>query len=160
MPKVVIRSAFSEHKRAYVPSGDGYNDEYEYKLNEKGQKQLVKSGRRNVYEEIQQYKEEVAIENILARIAVGDNTVFRPDGIYQDTTQIPNNLNEARQVMLDLENYWNTLPQETRSKFDNSLETFISQAGSEAWLTNMGLANEEAKPEITPEPKPEETPAE
>ena len=159
MPKLVIRSAFSEKKRVHVPSGDGYNQEYEYKLNEKGQKQLVPSGKTNVVEQIQQYKDEVSIEHILARVAVGDNSVFRPDGIYQDTTQIPDNLNDARQVMLELENYWNTLPQETRSKFDNSLETFISQAGTDAWKINMGLIKEtiEEAPTNTTTETPETT---
>lgn len=156
--KIKIRSAYSEHKRVFVPSGDGYNDEYEYKLNAKGQKTLVKNGRRDVLSEIQQYKDEVSIENILAKVAVGDYTDFRPDGIYQDTTQIPNNLNEARAVMLDLENYWNTLPLDVRSKFDNSLETFIAQAGSEAWGINLGLPTETIEEEAPETPAPE-TPA-
>lgn len=157
--KIKFRSAYSGHENYFSPTGDGYNDEYEYKLNAKGQKTLVKNGRRDVLSEIQQYKEDVSIENILAKVAVGDYTDFRPDGIYQDTTQIPNNLNEARAVMLDLENYWNTLPAEVREKFDNSLETFITQAGSEAWGINLGLPKETIKeeaPEETPEtPAPE-----
>ena len=63
--------------------------------------------------------------------------------------------------MLDLENYWNTLPLDVRSKFDNSLETFIAQAGSEAWGINLGLPTETVKeeaPEEAPEtPTPEKT---
>lgn len=147
MAKLAIRSAYSDHVRITVPSGDGYTQEYEYKLNEKGQKQLVPAGKTNTLEYIQQFKDEVSIDNILARVAVGDMSVFRPDGIYQDTTQIPNNLNDARKVMLELENYWKTLPQETRSKFGNSLETFIAEAGQAAWLENLGLPTETIKEE-------------
>ena len=134
-----FRSAYSKPIRIHTATGNGMQDEYGYELNKKGIKELVKTGEKNLYAEIQSYAEEVKIENILKRAAIGDMTDFRPDGIYQDISEIPTNLNEAKAEMMKIEKIWNNMDTETKAKYDWSLENFISEAGKESWLYDTGL---------------------
>lgn len=144
-------TCFETGNRHITPSGSGTRKEYGYEVNSKGQKVLVETGEVNQYAEIQSYKDECLIENIMARLRVGDYTAFRVDGIYQDVTKLPNNLIDAKREMVKLENVWNHLTNEQKSHYDFSLETFIHEAGSEAWQKDMGLIQPETTPEIVPE---------
>lgn len=144
--KLCARTILSEHEDYVTPAGSRTTPEYGYEVNKKGQKQLVITGQKNTWEEIQSYKEDCLIENILKRLAVGDMTDFRPDGIYADTTQIPTNMIDAQKQIVMLENTWKKLPIEVREKYDHSLETFISKAGEKSWMLDMGLIQPE-KPE-------------
>lgn len=150
--KIKFRSAYTPAMRFHCASGNGMQDEYGYILNKKGQKELAKTGEHNLYEEIQSYAEEVKIENVLKRAALGDMKDFRADGIYQDISEIPNNLNDAKAEMLKLENIWNKLTPEIKAKYDWSLESFITEAGKEAWLKDVGLLQEVPNEEIKEEP--------
>lgn len=146
MPKkeasaIIFRSAyqFNLEDRKSTEPGRPMQNEYAYKINEYGQKVLEKTGEKDLYAEIQASLEETKIENILARVANGDMSDFRPNGIFADTTEIPSNLIEARQAMQELENTWNKLPNDTKRKYDFDIEKFIGQSGSESWLRDMGL---------------------
>lgn len=153
--KIPFRTNYTEKKRFNTNAGSKMQNEYAYEVNAKGQKVLVKTGEKNLYLEIQSYKEDCLIETILQRAAVGDMRDFRPQGIYADISKVPNNLIQAKREMVKLENTWNKLPNEIKQKYDNSVETFIASAGSESWLVDMGL--KEVAPTIintAPETKP------
>lgn len=137
--KIPFKTAYGEHERSFIPSGDGMEDIWEYEINNYGQKILVCTGQYSLYEKIQESLEETKIENILRRVAAGDNTMMRPDGIYGDITNMPNNLIEARQSMQKLENLWNGLDNEIKKKYDYDVDKFIGASGSETWLLDMGL---------------------
>lgn len=145
-----FRSAYSGSIRVNAPVGSPMQDEYGYEINSKGQKVLVKTGERNLYEEIQSYAEECKIENILKRVAIGDMSDFRPDGIYQDISEIPNNLIEARQEMQKLENLWNKLDIDTKRKYNFDVNEFMAQAGKEAWLIDTGFLKPVDAEKVTP----------
>lgn len=134
-----FRSAYSERVRKTIPSGTGYEDEWEYKINKYGQKVLEKVGETNVYAQIQAHKDDCNIENILKRVAIGDMSDFRPDGVYMDCTVMPATMLEARQAMMDLENTWNKLPNELKAKYNYSLDEYISASGTTEWLKDMGM---------------------
>lgn len=136
------RTAYSEQKKSHTPTGKMLEPTYGYEVNKQGQKILVCTGQTNVWEKIQESLEESKIENILKRVAAGDNSVFRPDAIYQDLTIMPKNLIEAKQMMQQLENTWNGLPTDIKNKYDNDLELFIAKAGSEKWMKDMGIIQE------------------
>lgn len=139
-----FRTAYSGQKRTTCPTGKETKKTYAYEINEKGQKELKVNGMQNVYEEIQAELEETKIENILKRVASGDMSDFRPTGIYQDITEIPNNLIEAKKEMQKLENFWNELPKEVKAKYNWSVDEFIANAGKETWLKDTGLINQSA----------------
>lgn len=139
-----FRSAYSGQVRINCPSGSETKKTYAYSINEKGQKVLEVNGEENIYEEIQAQLEETKIENILRRVASGNMSDFRPDGIYQDITQIPNNLIEAKKEMQKIENLWNGLTNEIKSKYDWSVDQFIAKAGEKSWLEDLGWINKQA----------------
>lgn len=148
MSKRIFRSAYDyEATLDPTPNGSPIENEWGYEINNYGQKVLVKTGETNVYAKIQESLEETKIENILARAAMGDNSVFRPEGIYADLTEMPSNLLEARQAMQKLENTWNELPNEIKQKYNYDVDQFIGQSGSEEWLIDMGLLKKNAPAE-------------
>lgn len=153
MPNIPFKTAYGKREDIYISDpGSQIEDIYGYEINKYGQKELVKTGEVNVYEKIQEYLEETKIENILQRVAMGDNTVMRPEGIYADLTEAPKNLIEARQQMQNLENLWNSLDNDIKRKYDFSVEKFIGASGSEDWLIDMGLiekSNQEVSKEET-----------
>lgn len=128
-----------------TPNGSPIDDTWGYEINAFGQKVLVRTGTTNVYAKIQENLEETKIENILARAAAGDTSVFRPEGIYADLTEMPSNLLEARQAMQQLENTWEGLPNELKKKYNYDLDQFIGASGSEQWLKDMGLLPSQAE---------------
>lgn len=161
MSKIAIRKPYDDPIRFNCYPGDQIEPVYEYVINSKGQKVLEQTGTKNTWESIQADQEECQIENILARVAVGDYTDFRPDGIYEDITGMPNNLVDAMQAMQQLENYWNKLDNKIKRKYNFDVKEFIADSGSKAWAENMGLINATADEEtptaeaLKPETKPE-----
>lgn len=143
--KLPFKTAYSERERYYTPTGDGIEEIYGYEINKYGQKVLVKQGEYSLYDKIQESLEETKIENILQRVAMGDTSVMRPDGIYADLTNIPTNMIEARQMQQKLENLWNGLDNEIKKKYDYDVDKFIGASGSESWLQDMGLIKKEAE---------------
>lgn len=158
--KIPFRTAYSEKETTYQETGNGIEPIYGYEL-KNGIKTLVQTGEKNLYEEIQSYAEDVEIETILRHCSVGDFSDFRPQGIYQDISEVPNNLIEARKEILKLENTWQKLPKEIKEKYGWSVERFINEAGKESWLIDMGLMEAPKEPEVKPTepetPKPEDT---
>lgn len=153
------KTAYSEMNNNHVyitESGSQLQNEYGYEIDSYGRKVLVKTGETNLYQKIQEQLEETKIENILRRAMAGDNSVFRPEGIYADLTEMPSNLLEARQSMQKLENVWQELPKELKAKYNYDLDQFIGQSGSEQWLRDMGLLKEQPKETITPKTETKE----
>lgn len=149
--KTAFKTAYTGRERVETPNGRRMQDEYGYEIDKFGRKVLVKTGETDLYAKIQEELEETKIENILKRVAIGDTSVLRPDGIYADLTEMPGNLLEARQMMQELENTWNGLPNEIKKKYNYDVEQYIAAAGKEEWLRDMGLLEPEPEQE-TPEP--------
>lgn len=83
-----------------TPSGEEVEPVYSYvKKKDSEIKVLEQTGTTNVWEKIQEQLEDTKIENILKRAAAGDNTMFRPDGIYEDCTAFPDNIHDQTKLM-------------------------------------------------------------
>lgn len=155
MSKELFKTAYTGHTRSITEAGKPIADVYGYEIDSYGRKVLVKTGETNVYEKIQEAHEETKIENILKRASMGDNSVFRPDGIYADLTEMPNNLIEARQAMQNLENIWNGVPNEIKAKYNYDVGEFIGASGTDGWLRDMGLLSDSSTQTVTDTPKTE-----
>lgn len=149
MNKIPFKTAYSEKNRIIAPAGNEIEPIYEYQIDNKGRKYLTQTGETNIYLEIQSHLESTKIENVLARVAVGDYSDFRPDGIYADVSEIPNNLVQAKQEMQKIENLWNTLSNEVKANYNFDVNQFMAEAGTEAWLIDAGLLNLKATEETT-----------
>lgn len=140
--KTLFRTPYGERERHNCPSGSPIQNEYEYEIDNYGRKVLKKCGETNLYETIQASLEETKIENILARAIAGDNSVFRPEGIYADVSTMPTNMIEARQAIQKMENIWRDVPMDIKSKYNMDLDEFIAKSGTEGWMKDMGLIGE------------------
>ena len=123
-------------------------NDYQIEIDKRGHKSLHKIGEHDIWEEIQSYKEECSIDNILARAAAGDpNALNQRKGFYADITDSPKTLAEAQNNILKLKQGFEKLPSEIREKFDNSKEKFVMEFGSQSWIDKMGFTKEQKAPE-------------
>lgn len=153
---LTFKKPYDKRERHYIESGRPEADKYQHEINKHGMKVLVKTGTTNVYEKIQEAYEETKIENIIARVTAGDTSMLRANGQWIDTTELPNNLIEARQAIQKLENTWNELSADVKRNYNFSLEEFITKAGTQDWLEDLGyLKKSEPKAEPKAEPKTE-----
>lgn len=95
MSKAQFKSAYNHPEGKVTPSGDQWETTYGY--DDDGT--LVKTGKENVYDKIQEGAEDCKIENLLKRAAAGDTAVFRPDGIYEDVSNIPKDFNSQQEFI-------------------------------------------------------------
>lgn len=136
-------SAYSERKTTFEPVGSKFMDTYEYSIDEKGHKSLVKTGEKDIYTPIQESLEGTLIENVLQRAMLGDPLALdQVHGQYIDTTEMPANLAEAQNKIISLKNQFNSLPIELRKEFDFSPEKFIHEFGTDDWALKMGYVSQ------------------
>lgn len=143
---VPFRSLLTAHERFNCPEGSREADTFEIRINKKGQKSLEWVGTHDIYQDIQSYKEECSIENIIARAAAGDlNALNKSQGFYADITESPRDLAEAQREIVKLSNTFDALPAEIRAKFDNSKEVFVNEFGTDEFAKKMGWTTETAE---------------
>ena len=101
-------------------------------FDEKGNIELVESGKENTDDIIQSFAEECDLNVILSKYLNGDNTVLSNGiGSYGDFTNMPKTYAEVLQLQIDAKKLFNELPVDFKQKFDNDPNKFFVQAGSE-----------------------------
>lgn len=113
-----------------VPQGNGERDLYEERVVD-GVRQLVVTGKEDLKSIIEASKEETLISNIMKRFEMGDvNALSRVQGFYGDITGMPDNLAEAQNMLIKMENDFNSLPVDIKKKFDNSFDKYVKDVSS------------------------------
>lgn len=107
-----------------------------------GTYELVESGRDDLYAAIQSHAESVDIHVILDRYARGDLAALsRVQGVYADVTGVPGTYAEMLNLVVAGEAQFNSLPLETRAKFDHSYAKWIAAMDNfSEWQKLMGIA--------------------
>lgn len=129
-----------ERKSGYVsPTGNGYIDEYQLQINkETGEEELIKIGKRNMYEEIQSFKESADIKNIIARFVNGETDLLHSvEGVYGDFTNAPTSYADYFAKVKEAEKIFNDLPDEIKSKFDYDAEKFFLEFGTDSFVDKV-----------------------
>jgi hypothetical protein len=139
MVKIFTPYGDEKPKREPNEPGNILEPQYKERYDENGNAYLEQVGEINTYEKIQSFKDEVDPMNILARYAAGDTTVMANPGWYIDTSKLPANYIEWRNLMNEQKERFETLPLEIRNKFDNNFDTWAATAGEPEWLENMGI---------------------
>lgn len=154
---VKIFTPYEDKKPKRVPNNPGNIMEPQYKerYDENGNAYLEQVGEVNTYEKIQSFRDEVDPMSILARYAAGDKTVMANPGWYIDTSKLPANYIEWRNMMNEQKEKFETLPLEIRNKFGNSFDAWAATAGEPEWIEKMGIMPK-TKPEAQPEQSKEE----
>lgn len=138
---VKIFTPYGDEKPKKMPNEPGNIMEPQYKerYDENGNAYLEQVGEINTYEKIQSYKDEVDPMSIMARYAAGDTTIMANPGWYIDTSKLPANYIEWRNLMNEQKEKFDALPLEIRNKFDNNFDNWAATAGEPKWLENMGI---------------------
>ena len=144
---------YDKRPRFHTDAGSREANTYEIEIDKKtGHKKLICTGTKDIWTDIQSYKDECDIGQIIARAAAGDlNALNQRKGFYGDITETPKDLFEAQNSILKLERGFNELPSEIREKFDNSRERFVKEFGTDEWYEKMGFVKEEIKTQIPDE---------
>lgn len=139
----IFKTKYQEREHFYAPTGEPIEYKHEPSFDEKtGKRILTKTRLVNTYEMIQVGREETEIARIVQRARNGDETVLNAmNGQYIDITDMPKNLAEAQQFMINAENIFEKMPNEIKSKFGYDSDRFIHEAGNDVdkWLDKMGL---------------------
>lgn len=143
--KVKILNRFDEPIIEPTKAGSKFEPVFELKHDDKGEIELVKRGETNIYEKIQQYADECDVSQILAKAVIDPTILNQREGFYADMTEMPKTLGEAQNMILSMQKEFDTLPVETRAKFDYSMEKYVAQFGTKEWAEAMGYTQETAQ---------------
>lgn len=103
---------------------------------------LVENGKKNLYAEIQSYKDMCDINKIVSRYVNGEIDILNQvQGVYGDFSASPSSLADALQQAYDSEQQFNRLPVEIKQKFDNNWRVWLNSFGSEAWIKAMSVSD-------------------
>lgn len=141
-------SRYKRGKTFPVPTGTEFDKTYQVKIDKFGHKSLTCTGKTNRYEVIQSHKDECDIQNILTRASTDPSILNKRPGQYFDATNMPKTLAEFQQIYIDTVNEFNQLPLETRKLFNNSVEQYVAEYGSDDFNEKLGLVS---KPLVVPE---------
>lgn len=127
--------AMERHSKFVSPSGNGFVDVYELVTDKKsGSEEVVKTGKKNLFEEIQAYRESTEIANIINRFLNGETDVLKQvQGAYMDVTNAPTSYADYFAKVKEAEKIFNQLPDAIKDKFDNSAEKFFLEFGTESF---------------------------
>lgn len=138
-----VYSQFKLPPRNYTSSGTRYLNEYQEALDENGQRQLIRTGQKNIYLMIQEDLESTKIENILHAVAMGDlNALKQREATYIDATTMPKNLMEAQNLVIRMKDEFYKMPLEVRKEFQNDPEVYVSKMGTDEFKDIMAPFND------------------
>lgn len=143
--------------RVFSPAGAKTKVTYQLQIEPDGNRKLVETGVKDVYEEIQSYKESSLIENIVKRAANGDLTALsQRQGVYLDTTLLPTDLITANEAVRRAEAVYKSLPADVRSEyggFKEFVQAFGTLEGVQAFYDKLtGKKSEDSAPAGDPAP--------
>lgn len=123
------------HKRVHVACGDREKIDYQPVYDNRGVWHLEPCGKTNTYLETQSYKDSTDLSVIMARYRNGETDVLQKvQGVYGDFSNFPKNYADVMNMQIQAERMFYQLSAETREKYNNSVEQFMSQLShKEAW---------------------------
>ncbi|UPW41604.1 internal scaffolding protein [Peromfec virus RodF8_43] len=138
---------------SFSNSGSSTEINWKAKVLPDGTIDFFQDGVLNTYDEIQSYKDSCSIELALERFSLGDTSALqRVQGAYGDFTTFPKTFAEVLQVMINAENYFDSLPKEVRRNFDNDLNKFLaSMDDTSSFLEKLGVSSSAPESNSAPE---------
>lgn len=148
-----IYSAYDRPANKPDKPGRRMHPVYAVKIDNHGHKTVYQTGEHDQYADIQASRPD-EMRSILERALKGDQgailAVQQRHGYYADVTNAPKTLAEMQQLILDATHDFELLPANIREKFENNVDQFISEYGSQEFAQKMGWITAET---------PAETPA-
>lgn len=110
---------------------------YTGRLLDSGEIILTESGKESISEKINAEKEFTDMAYIRHRLEMGDMSVLRTDVNYGDYRDLPKDMREGLELVVNAERTFDTLPLDVKSKFNNSYLNWLKSAGTEDWNDKM-----------------------
>lgn len=131
-----------KEKIEYVtPAGSREKPVYSPKVLDDGSVELVETGKENIYDYIQSFRDTVDIHVILKKALAGDMSgLQRVQGFYDDATRFPSDRREMLQMVIDAQRKFDILPMEIKEQFDNDFNKFFVSIDSPEWNEKMKMA--------------------
>lgn len=135
-----FRTQYDDHARVHLDPGSRVKTLYSPIYDDQGVWHLEESGKEDLYGYIQSHAMSVDINVLLKQYQLGDlDALQKVQGTYGDFTQAPKTFAEALNVMIAAEQYFLSLPVETRAVFHHNLNEFIASMDSPDWTTKAGI---------------------
>lgn len=126
------------------PEGDLFQVVYSSYYKPDGTIGLKESDRIDIKKEINSHRDETDMSFILSRLMAGDDSVLNPrPPMFGDFTQLPTSYAEMLNMVLAGEQYFDSLPLETKKEFDNDRGKWFASIGTDSWLKAMGFVSTE-----------------
>lgn len=110
---------------------------YSGRLLETGEILLTEVGKESISEKINAEKEFTDISYIRQRLAIGDTSVLRTDVNYGDYRNVPKDMREGLDLLINARRTFDTLPLVVKDKFNNSYLAWLQDAGTDEWNEKM-----------------------
>lgn len=137
-------SKITDTKEFVTSPGNKVHVTYSPKVLDNGIIKLIPSGKENIQDKINSFRDTCDMSFILSRLAMGDTSVINKNSMtFGDFTKVPKSYAEALQLVIDAEKQFYELPLETRNLFDNDYKQWFASAGSDSWLDRMGINKEQ-----------------
>lgn len=147
-------TAYRAHERFRTKVGSPIVKTYVARVSDDGVLDLVEDGEVDLYAQIQSHKDSVDINVLLKRFANGDVDVLsRVQGAYGDFVDMPRTYADMLNRLREAREFFDSLPLETRQKFDCNFDAFITSMDKPDFLERAGLL----KKDESPAPAPAET---
>lgn len=122
-----FRTQFDSLSPVFSEVGSPERTLYGSHFDERGRIELEETGKENIYDYIQSFKDSTNIHVILKRFANGEKEVLeRVQSTFADVTDFPVTYAELLNTVNDGEAFFNSLPKEVRAQFDHSFGVFMA----------------------------------
>ena len=134
----------TDFKREFTFSGEEDALIYSPSIDNEGRVTLEVTGKRNIRDFIDSFRDSCDINNIVARFNAGDSSALsRSQGAFFDATQLPHTYAEMLNTVINAEQTFNQLPLEVRERFENNYVKWISMMDdAEKFAVMMGVSHE------------------
>ena len=140
----------------FTNDGESIGITYEYRT-KKGIKELCPCGKVDRQEYIESFAGDCNIVNKIQKFLAGDLNIINPyDGMYGDFTNMPKTYAEMYERIQVCKNVFDSMSTEIKEKFDNSVEKFWSEFGSDKFneiFSSNKIESEKTEPIVESEVK-------
>ncbi len=138
----------------FTSSGDLMKPVLSGKLMADGTIKLTEVDQIDIKAEINSHASTCDMAYILSRLKLGDISVINQKvGAYGDFTVFPKTYAEMLQLVQAGEAAFDSLPLEVRSKFDNNVNKWFSQIGTDDWCEKMNVQKPTFPVDVRPDLK-------
>ena len=140
--KIKFRILNEKHERFFAPTGEKTEIRHEPEIGKDGKRVLKPTRVVEIYNLIQEGREQTEIQYIMKRAMEGDANVLNAmNGVYADISDAPKSLAEAQQLIINAKREFENLPIEIKRKFNMNPEEYVAQVGTKEWLDAMGVTH-------------------